>query len=69
VADLDTVVGMDAIRRAGLKIGVDPLGSASVGYWRPIAERFGIDVFIVNEAVDPTFRFMPLDWDGQIRMD
>jgi phosphoglucomutase len=69
VADLDTVVDMDAIRRAGLKNGVDPLGGASVGYWRPIAERFGIDVIIVNGAVDPTFRFMPLDWDGQIRMD
>jgi phosphoglucomutase len=69
VADLDAVVDMDAIRRAGLKIGVDPLGGASVGYWRPIAERFGIDVSVVNDAVDPTFRFMPLDWDGQIRMD
>jgi phosphoglucomutase len=69
VNDLNAVVDMDAIGRAGLKIGVDPLGGASVGYWRPIAERFGIDVTIVNEAVDPTFRFMPLDWDGQIRMD
>jgi len=69
VNDLNAVVDMDAIRRAGLKIGVDPLGGASVGYWRPIAERFGIDVTIVNDAVDPTFRFMPLDWDGQIRMD
>jgi phosphoglucomutase len=69
VDDLNAAVDMDAIRRAGLKIGVDPLGGASVGYWRPIAEKFGIDVTIVNDAVDPTFRFMPLDWDGQIRMD
>jgi len=69
VNDLNAVVDTDAIRHAGLRIGVDPLGGASVGYWRPIAERFGIEVSIVNEAVDPTFRFMPLDWDGQIRMD
>jgi phosphoglucomutase len=60
---------MDTIRRAGLKIGVDPLGGASAGYWQPIAERFGLDITNVNDAVDPTFRFMPLDWDGQIRMD
>ena len=69
VNDLNAVVDTDAIRHAGLKIGVDPLGGASVGYWRPIAEWFGIEVSIVNAAVDPTFRFMPLDWDGQIRMD
>jgi len=69
VNDLNAVVDMDAIRRAGLRIGVDPLGGASIGYWQPIAERFGIDVTIVNDVVDSTFRFMPLDWDGQIRMD
>ena len=60
---------MEVIRSAGLKIGVDPLGGASVAYWGPIAERYGIDVEVVNDAVDPTFRFMSLDWDGKIRMD
>jgi phosphoglucomutase len=69
VADLDSVLDMKAIRGAGLKIGVDPLGGASVGFWGPIADRFGLDLQIVNERVDPTFRFMPLDWDGKIRMD
>ena len=60
---------MDAIAGAGLKIGVDPLGGASVAYWGRIADRFHLDVNVVNDAVDPTFRFMPLDWDGTIRMD
>jgi phosphoglucomutase len=69
VADLGSVVDVEIIRRARLKIGVDPLGGASVAFWRPIADRFGIDVQVVNETVDPTFRFMPVDWDGQIRMD
>jgi phosphoglucomutase len=69
VNDLASVVDTDVVRSAGLRIGVDPLGGASVAYWRPIAERFGIDVTVVNDAVDPTFRFMPLDWDGRIRMD
>jgi phosphoglucomutase len=68
VNDLGSVVDMAAIRSAGLKIGVDPLG-ASVAFWRPIAERYRIDLEVVNDAVDPTFRFMPLDWDGKIRMD
>ena len=60
---------MDAIRGAGVRIGVDPLGGAGVHYWGPIIERYGISVEVVNNAVDPTFRFMTLDWDGKIRMD
>jgi len=69
IADLDAVVDMEAIRSARLNIGVDPLGGASVAYWRPIAERYGLTLQVVNETVDPTFRFMTLDWDGKIRMD
>ena len=69
VADLGTVVDMDVIRGARLKIGVDPLGGASVAFWGPIAERYGIDLNVVNDTVDPTFRFVSLDWDGRIRMD
>jgi phosphoglucomutase len=69
VEDLGSILDMKAIADAKLKIGVDPLGGASVAYWRPIAERFGVDVEVVNDTVDPTFRFMPVDWDGQIRMD
>jgi phosphoglucomutase len=69
VSDLGAVVDMEAIRDARLKIGVDPLGGASVAYWRPIVERYGVQIEVVNDAVDPTFAFMPLDWDGKIRMD
>ena len=69
VADLASVIDMDAIRGAHLRIGVDPLGGASVGFWGPIAEHYGFDLQIVSSAVDPTFRFMTLDWDGRIRMD
>ena len=69
VADLASVVDMDAIRAAGVRIGIDPLGGASVGYWHPIAERYGLAATVVNDTVDPTFRFMTADWDGQIRMD
>jgi phosphoglucomutase len=69
VSDLGSVVDMQAIRGASLKIGVDPLGGAGVAYWRPIAERYGVEVEIVNDTIDPTFRFMSLDWDGKIRMD
>jgi phosphoglucomutase len=69
VNDLETVVDMDAIRAAGLDIGVDPLGGASVAFWQPIADRYDLAVEVVNEVVDPTFGFMPLDWDGRIRMD
>jgi phosphoglucomutase len=60
---------MDAIRHSGLKIGVDPLGGAGLAYWAPIADRFGLNVEVVNTAIDSTFRFMTLDWDGKIRMD
>jgi phosphoglucomutase len=60
---------MDAIRGAKIAMGVDPLGGAGVHYWGPIAERYGLNLTVVNEAVDPTFRFMTVDWDGQIRMD
>ena len=60
---------MDAIRGAKLRMGVDPLGGAGVHYWRPIAERYGLNLTVVNEVVDPTFSFMTVDWDGQIRMD
>jgi phosphoglucomutase len=69
VNDLASVVDMEAIRTAGLKIGVDPLGGASIGYWQPIIERYGLDIEVVNTSVDPTFSFMALDWDGKIRMD
>jgi len=69
VAGLGGVVDMQAIRSAGLKLAVDPLGGAGVAYWGPIAERYGLDLTILNDSVDPTFRFMTLDWDGKIRMD
>jgi len=69
VSDLGSVVDMEAIRGAGLKIGVDPLGGAGVRYWGPVAERYRFAIQVVNDAVDPTFRFMHLDWDGKIRMD
>ncbi|HKF64986.1 MAG TPA: phosphoglucomutase (alpha-D-glucose-1,6-bisphosphate-dependent) [Vicinamibacterales bacterium] len=69
VADLNAVVDMTAIRNAGLRIGVDPLGGSSVSVWQPIAERYGLEIDVVNEIVDPTFGFMPLDHDGRIRMD
>jgi phosphoglucomutase len=69
VADLANVVDMEAIRAAGVKIGIDPLGGAAVHYWQPIIERYKIAATVVNDAVDPTFRFMTVDWDGKIRMD
>ena len=69
VSDLGNVIDMDAIRGAKISLGVDPLGGAGVHYWAPIAERYGLNLTVVNEAVDPTFRFMTVDWDGQIRMD
>jgi phosphoglucomutase len=69
VADLASVVDMEAIRGSGLRIGVDPMGGASVGYWPAIAERYGLDLTVVNDRVDPTFGFMTYDWDGKIRMD
>ncbi len=69
VADLAKVIDLDAIRESGLKLGVDPLGGASTAYWEAIADVHRLDLEIVNTEVDPTFRFVPLDWDGKIRMD
>jgi phosphoglucomutase len=69
IADLGNVVDMEVIRGAKLNLGVDPLGGAGVHYWGSIAERYGLSLDVVNEAIDPTFRFMTADWDGQIRMD
>jgi phosphoglucomutase len=69
VGELEAVIDLDAIRSSGVRLGVDPLGGASTDYWAAIAERHRLDLQIVNDAVDPTFRFVPLDWDGKIRMD
>ncbi len=69
VSALGQVVDLAAIRAAGVRIGADPLGGASVAYWGEIGDRYGLDLTVVNPAVDPTFRFMTLDWDGKIRMD
>ncbi|MDQ2876800.1 MAG: phosphoglucomutase, partial [Actinomycetota bacterium] len=69
VSGLGQVIDTDAIRGAGVRIGADPLGGASVGYWGEIGDRYGLDLTVVNPEVDATFRFMTLDWDGKIRMD
>jgi phosphoglucomutase len=69
VSDLGAVIDMAAIRSANIRLGVDPLGGAGVHYWAPIAERYGLNLTVVSETVDPTFRFMTMDWDGRIRMD
>jgi phosphoglucomutase len=69
VRDLASVVDLDAIRASNVRIGADPLGGASVAYWDAIGERYGLDLTVVNRVVDPTFGFMTVDWDGQIRMD
>ena len=69
IEDLNSVVDMTAIRDAKIRLGVDPLGGAGIDYWPRIAEKYGLDLTIVNKAVDPTFRFMSVDWDGKIRMD
>ncbi len=69
VGDLGDVVDLDAIAASGLRIGVDPLGGAAVDYWGAIGERYGLDLAVTNDAVDPRFGFMTLDWDGRIRMD
>ena len=69
IDDLANVIDMDAIRGSGLKLGVDPLGGAGVHYWAPIAAQYGLNLTVVSDAVDPTFRFMTVDWDGRIRMD
>ena len=69
VDDLKNIVQLDAVREAGLKLGVDPLGGASVAYWQAIADRYRLNLSVVNPRIDPTFGFMTLDWDGKIRMD
>jgi phosphoglucomutase len=69
VRDLVNVLDMEAIAASGLRIGADPLGGASMAYWEPIAELYGLNITVVNPVLDATFRFMPLDWDGKIRMD
>ena len=69
VADLGSVIDMASISSSGIRIGIDPLGGAAVAYWHPIAERYGLNLEVVNDAVDPTFSFMTLDKDGKIRMD
>jgi phosphoglucomutase len=69
VADLGNTVDLALVKSAGVRIGIDPLGGAAVHFWQPIIERYGINASVVNDAVDPTFRFMTADWDGKIRMD
>ena len=69
VSELDEIIDMAAIRKAGIRIGVDPLGGAGLAYWQPIAQRYGLDITVVNDRQDPSFYFIPLDSDGQIRMD
>lgn len=69
VSDLNSVVDMEAVRGSKIKLGVDPLGGAGIDYWPRIAEQYGLNLTIVNRSVDPTFRFMTVDWDGKIRMD
>jgi phosphoglucomutase len=69
VDDLDAVIDVEAIAGSGLRIGVDPMGGASVAYWAEIRDRYGLDLTVTNETVDPTFGFMTVDWDGKIRMD
>jgi len=69
VEDLSSVLDMEGIRSAGIKIGVDPLGGSSIGYWEPVKEQYQLDLTVVNPRIDPTFRFMTLDHDGKIRMD
>jgi phosphoglucomutase len=69
VNDLGNIIDMDIIRKSKIKMGVDPLGGAGVNYWGPIADRYNLDLTVVNKTVDPAFSFMTVDWDGQIRMD
>jgi len=69
IKDLGNIIDMDAIRKSKIRMGVDPLGGAGVHYWEPIAERYHLDLTVVNKIVDPAFSFMTVDWDGQIRMD
>jgi phosphoglucomutase len=69
VDDLQSIVDLEAVAAASLRLGVDPLGGSSIDYWEPIASRYGLHIEVVNPVVDPTFSFMPVDWDGKIRMD
>ena len=69
IQDLSSVIDLEAIRSKGIRIGIDPLGGASVGYWQPLAQQFGLDLTVVNDKIDPTFGFMTVDHDGKIRMD
>ena len=69
ISDLSSVINMDLISNANIKLGVDPLGGAGVHYWEPVAGHYKLNLTVVNKVVDPTFRFMTVDWDGQIRMD
>ncbi len=66
---LGEVIDLEAVRGAGIRIGADPLGGSAAAYWGPVAERYGLDITVVNDVVDPSFRFMTADWDGRIRMD
>jgi phosphoglucomutase len=69
VNDLENIIDIDVIRAAGLRIGADPLGSSNIAYWEPIINRYGLNITVVNKNIDPTFKFMTVDWDGKIRMD
>jgi len=69
VDDLRNIIDMEIIRSSGIRIGVDPMGGATLPFWEPIARKYGVNIDVVNPVVDPTFRFMTLDWDGKIRMD
>ena len=69
VVDLENIIDIEAIRSAGLRIGADPLGGSNIAYWEPIANHYGLNISLVNRTIDPTFRFMTVDWDGKIRMD
>jgi phosphoglucomutase len=69
VADLKNIIDIDVIRAAGIRIGADPLGGSNIAFWEPIANHYGLNISLVNRTVDPTFRFMSVDWDGKIRMD
>ncbi|MBD3885556.1 phosphoglucomutase (alpha-D-glucose-1,6-bisphosphate-dependent) [Phormidium tenue FACHB-886] len=69
VSDLENIIDIEAIRSAGIRIGADPLGGSNIAFWEPIANHYGLNISLVNRTIDPTFRFMTVDWDGKIRMD
>jgi phosphoglucomutase len=69
VNDLEKIIDLEIIRDSGIRLGVDPLGGSNIAYWEPIAARYGLNLTVINPQIDPTFRFMTLDWDGKIRMD